>query len=505
MRKTFELLVILVLLVVWAYLSKDKLGAIFYNQGCDNYDRGLYKEATESFNKSLKINPLSTITYYMLANTYMERNMQDEAIEAYKKTVQIDPNYIKAYLALSQIFRASQMYPEALQQLKLAEAVSISNQEIKKLWDDISFEYMADCLDKGVDAFLSGNKQSAYDLLNKALKIKSDFAYSYYTLAYFYFSEYNYKEAEESLNKAIEIDFQFWPAHKLLGDIYLQKGAYEKAVAEYQEALVFKYDNVDIHNDLGLALVQLERYDEAFMHLQEASKLDPGNLNIRYSIASTYRDRGMLNESVSEYKKIIPLRPDYPNIYNDLGDIYIQEGREEDALQAYRKEIEYSRQKLSSNPNDTFILNNLAYALNGAGDPNKAKEIVEKVLLLQPNYRKAHITLAKIYEKLGDSKEALATLAKANKLSGQLDFINKDIERIKKQSELSTIDATFYPTDTIYLKNGRQIKGRIKEEDAQKVILEVMVGGVTGNLAFYRNMIERIIKSNNGRNTELND
>jgi tetratricopeptide (TPR) repeat protein len=494
MKKIFKFLIILILVIVWVCLGWPKLAVLFYNKGCDYYDRGLYKEAVVSFEESLKINPSSAIAYYMLANAYIQRNMQDKAIEAYKKTIQIDHNYVQAYSALSQIYRINQRYEEALNQLKEAEGAGLSNQEIKKLWGEISFEYMADCLDRGTDAFLAGDRQKAYALLNKALEIKSDFAYTHYTLAYFYFTEQNYSEAERHLNEALKINPQFWSAYKLLGDIYFQKGAYERAIAQYKEALLLNYNNAGLNNDLGLALVQLERYSDAISSLKEALRLDPGNLNIRYSLASTYRDKGMLAEAIAEYKKIVELRQDYPNLYNDLGDIYKQQGRNKEALDAYHREIEYDQRRLLDNANNTITLNNLAYALNGIGEYDKAKETIGKALILEPNYRQAYLTLAKINEGSGNFNKAIATLEKAKRLSTQTHFIDSDIQRIKSDLRLPTTE-TLLALDTVYLKNGRQIKGRIKEEDKEKVILEVSLGNTTGSLTFYRNMIELIVKS----------
>ena len=473
---------------------RTKLPVFFYNQGRGYYDRGLYDAAIVSFKKSLKINPRIAIVHCSMADAYMEKKMQDEAIEEYKKTIQLNPNYIYAYRALSHIYWTRQMYEEALDQLKQAEILNPANQEIKELQEEISSEYMADCLNKGIDSFLAGDRFKADALLDKVLEIKPDSAFANYTLAYFYFAEKKYEETERLLDKVIQIDSQFWPAYKLLGDIYFEKGIYEKAVSEYKTALTLNYNNPNLHNELGLALVQMERYEEAIMHLQEALKLDPNNLNIRYSLASTFRDKGMFEEAISEHKKITENQKDYPNLYNDLGDIYSQQGKIQEALEAYQNEISYDRRRISLNPDDPVALNNLAYALTGIGEYNQAKEIVEKILILQPNYRQAYLTLAKIYEKLGNSKEALVALAKAKSISIQANFINRDIARLKKKLKPS-FDTVFLPVDTVYLKNGRQIKGRIKKEDGEKVILEVQIGNTIGDMTFYRNAIERIEKA----------
>jgi tetratricopeptide (TPR) repeat protein len=174
-------------------------------------------------------------------------------------------------------------------------------------------------------------------------------------------------------------------------------------------------------------------------------------------------------------------------VHNDLADIYYNQQKKEEALEEYRKEIRYSQERLTLNPQDAVTLNDLAYALNGIGEYDKAKENINQALSLRPNYRQAYLTLAKIQEGQGNLKAAQETLNKAKELSSQAEFIERDISRIKKEAGAMP--------DVIYLKNGRKIQGRIKEEDSQKVVIEMRLGDALGNLTFYRGAVERIARN----------
>jgi tetratricopeptide (TPR) repeat protein len=474
--------------------------AFYYNQGANYYDKQLFDQAILSFKKSININPRVAVVHFSLASAYIERKMIDKAIEEYKKTIEIEPGFSKAYLHLSRLYSNRGMYEEALNELKRAKVVSGLNPDIKKMQEEVSFEYAADCLNRSTDAFLAQDKQKAYALLNRAVQVKPDFAYTHYVLAQFYFLDHNYKAAEEHLQKTIEISSEFWLAHKLLGDIYFNEGKIDKTISQYKKAISLNNDDPALYNDLGIALIQLERYNEAITYLKEASRIDPNNLNIRYSLASVHRDNSQFNEAISEYQKIVQNRPDYPHIHNDLGDIYYHLGLTKDALEEYNKEIAYSNAKLSTNPSDPIILNNLAYALNAIGSSASAKEAVAKAINLQPDYQQAYLTLAKICEREGKLDDSILALNKAKSLSAstQTNFIDRDVARLRR--ELSFFPKpSFLVTDTVYLKNGRSIKGKIKEEDDQKVILEVQLGNVLGNLTFYRDTIERIEKIKAGK------
>jgi tetratricopeptide (TPR) repeat protein len=216
-----------------------------------------------------------------------------------------------------------------------------------------------------------------------------------------------------------------------LGDVYFAQGKFAKAHGHYMKALTANDSDPGLYHSLGLALMGLERYSEALPYLRRAVELAPQNANMLYSLASVYRDSGQFQDAIREYSKLLAAQPDHPNVHNDLGDIYHNLGRENDAILEYRKEIELCDKKLAKAPQQPVYLNDLAYAYNGIGETQKAREIIEKVIVSWPNYSQAHFTSAKIYEKAGKIKESIAALEKAKELSPGNNFIDREIGRMK--------------------------------------------------------------------------
>lgn len=494
MKNIIYFIIFVVLLAVLIFIGRNKLEAYFFNSGNSYYNAKIYAQAIDSFKNALKINQKNVSTHYMLACAYRENNMLQRAADEYEKVIKMDPRFTKAYCALSNIYWNKQMYEEALAKLKEAEAFDQNNQEIKALAEKISFEFAAGSLEKSINAFLSQDKETAYGLLNKIVLAKPDFAYAHYTLATFYYNDHKFDAAEKELNETLRLDAQFWPALKLLGDIYFAKGLFESAVGKYKDALAFNEQDASIQNDLGIALVQLERYSEAIVHLQRALKLNPTN-NIRYNLASAYKDREMFKEAELAYKELALLQDDYPNLYNDLGDIYAHLGKTKEADISYQREITNDQTKLLTGPNNIETLNNLAYAYCGIKDYTKAKGLIEEILAINPKYRQGYLTLAKIQQNSGNSEAAVITLNKAKELSAGANFIEQDIAVISDNLKARN-SASFLAVDTVYLNNGREIKGKIIEEDQERIVMEVKFGKSIGNLIFYRNMIKKINKGN---------
>lgn len=280
---------------------------------------------------------------------------------------------------------------------------------------------------------LAQKNKEAISLLENALLLCPGSALAYYTLGYYYLASQDYNNAEMNLNKSIAIDPQFRYAYKLLSDIYLKRRDIEKAVLYAQKAVSLDGSDASSCNDLGLLLMRLERYAEALPYLQKAVSLAPENVDYLYSLASIYRDNKMLSQAIEGYSKVNLLKSDYPNLHNDLADIYVVLGSPAQALVEYRQEAKYCREKLKNSPADPILLNNYAYALNGAGESSRAQEIAEGLVSAYPRYRQTYLTMSKIYEKMDKHDLALNSLEKARQLSSGESFIDDEIARLNKR------------------------------------------------------------------------
>jgi len=467
MREIIGFLILFLLIGVFIYIGRSKLAVLHYNRGCRYYDSSRYNEAISAFKESLAIDPSAPFVHYQLA---------------------------QAYIALSEIYLKKEMYDEVLATLRKVQLISPSDQAVQKMVGTVSLDATVACIEKGTDAFLAGDRNKAYDLVNKALLFKPDFPFAQYTLAFFDYSLRKDEEAEERLKGILRLNAKYLPVYHLLGMIYLRKNQYEEAVKTYEEGLRIEDKDVSLNNELGLALNRLERYDDSARYLETAVSFDPTNLGIRYSLASNYRDKGNYEVAIAEYEKILRVKPDYPHIHNDLGGIYRQQGRNNEAQQAYQKEISFVRQRILSNPKDVIALNDLANALNNVGDYAQAKQLIEQALGLDPGYAEAYFTSAQIYENLRNYKEAMKALKKAGELFGDAAFIRKAISRVEKEgrSFQNRDIKDFSPLVVVHLKNGRQMKGRIRKEDDAKMILEVALEDAVGTVTLYRDAIDRV-------------
>ncbi|MFA5231074.1 MAG: tetratricopeptide repeat protein [Candidatus Omnitrophota bacterium] len=491
MKRIIEYLLLFVVLAIFLYLARGKLEVFFYNRGNNYLERSLYKEAVDSYGNAFRINPQSWQACLGLAEAHRYSKDYNKAADEYSRALKINHLCLKAYLSLAEIYSQEGKYIEALNVISEARNKIPADPQINQSSQECCYSFVVSTLNKSTELFLANKSADAIALLQDVLKSCPDFAIAHYTLGYYYFHIKDYNNSENNLKKTLLIDPQFNYAHKLLSQVYFEKGNFEKELSSAKNALAVNNNDASVYNDLGLALMHLERYAEAIPYLQKAVSLDPNNTDYVYSLGSVYRDNKMFEQAISEYNKLIVLRKDYPNLHNDLAEIYDNLGKHAQAVSEYQKEVAYCRQAMTNNPDSPVLLNNYAYALNGLGQANEAKAIIDGVIKSFPRYRQAYLTLFNIYDKMHNPDLALKAMEKAKQLSAGEGFIDNEITRLNQQPPLKP-GALPEQKDTLYLKNGRQLQGKIKKEYSDRIVLEVLLGSSQGEVIFYRDSIESI-------------
>ena len=91
-----------------------------FSRGCAYDQSGMYKEAIEAYQQSLKINPDFAETYVNLGIDYYRLGKYDDAINIFKQAIQIKPDIISVYIKLGATYIVNGEYSMAADILKKA-------------------------------------------------------------------------------------------------------------------------------------------------------------------------------------------------------------------------------------------------------------------------------------------------------------------------------------------------------------------------------------------------
>jgi tetratricopeptide (TPR) repeat protein len=222
-----------------------------------NYISTRFRNALQSLQQAVELNPSDSVNYVSLANLYEEfiiiqKDSANKAIENYEKAIELDPKNLELFRAIANI-------KIALADLDTAER----NQQQQQPSAEISAE--------------------AQELL---------------------------VSAEDYIKRALEINSEYLAGNLLLVTIYEKRGDFDGAIKKSKENIEMYPGYAELQMDLGRIYYQQENLDEAEGYLRTAIKMNNQYSNARYLLGLVLDKKGEKEEALAEFKKIKEFNPE---------------------------------------------------------------------------------------------------------------------------------------------------------------------------------------------------
>jgi tetratricopeptide (TPR) repeat protein len=129
--------------------------------------------------------------------------------------------------------------------------------------------------------------------------------------------------------------------------------------------------------------------DKAINHFEKAFKIDAGDEMIFFNFAAALNKNGQYQKADSVLKKGLEVNPDFELILMYLGNIARSQNKDDEAIGYYEKVINVNRKYFEAYVGLSELLKNK--------DVIKARELLEKCLKMNPEYKPAIVALADTY------------------------------------------------------------------------------------------------------------
>jgi type IV pilus biogenesis/stability protein PilW len=160
--------------------------------------------------------------------------------------------------------------------------------------------------------------------------------------------------------------------------------------------------------NLGASYVREGKLREGLRNLHQAVKLDPDNGELHNQIALVYMNLAEYDASLRHFKKALALKPRYPEVQNNLGNLYLLLRKWDLAIARYQKAV---ADVLYRTPH--FAYTNMGLAYYNKGEYEKAIEVYQHSLELEPTYSTTYFNLAYAYEATQKWEQAIGAYQKA--------------------------------------------------------------------------------------------
>jgi len=227
--------------------------------------------------------------------------------------------------------------------------------------------------------------------------------------------------------------------HNNIGHALMKLGRVNEAVDRYLESIRLNPLEAETHNSLAVALIEQGRLSESILHLQKALRFEPNYADAYVNLGAAYRRQGQAKRAAKCYMEAIRLRPDLPEAYNNLGLLLLHEGNLKAAASYFRKALEkksdYAKArdnlekvlnaqntfketlaqiqaKAKRNPEDSDLFLKLGDLYKEQSELDGALEHYQKAFLLRPGSLLAMKKLAIVHAMKGQYEKAIELLNK---------------------------------------------------------------------------------------------
>lgn len=245
-----------------------------------------------------------------------------------------------------------------------------------------------------------------------------------------------------------------------MGDIFSQKRRYDKAIACYQKALTLKPDDDNLMYVIGNCYFAVNEYRMALAYYKQITDQNP---EVLYNKALVLAYIGEHKESINLIVRLINMVNDNPFIYFLLVEQLIRLNKFEEALDyllkaeaklgkhkhlLLLKAIVYTKQEFwlrayvafsdyeqLANLSNEDHLHAFAICARNIGQFNKAIELLNSALSINPTFHSIYEELTRIYIQMDDLPRARFTVNNARKALTQLTPVLKMLnDRITESS-----------------------------------------------------------------------
>jgi tetratricopeptide (TPR) repeat protein len=219
------------------------------------------------------------------------------------------------------------------------------------------------------------------------------------SIAELYFEKREYMKALQAADKAMEINPSYVPAYLTAGNSYMAQGRAREAFLAFNAALLLDGDNPSALFNMGALLFQQKRYDQAVGVLEQAAALRPGDPDIQFRLGMSRLNMRDLRGAAEALDACLDAEPGRIDASITLAGILTQLERHEEARRLLEGVLEvepanaqaiknlgvlasarddwaqaasYFARAMAADPDDLWILLNLAGALEQVGETDAA-------------------------------------------------------------------------------------------------------------------------------------
>ncbi len=363
----------------------------------------------------------------VLGDVYLNNGKPKEAYETYQKVLAVEPGNAQVLVSLANYYEQTGQNDQYEQQI---DSVLLS----KKVESDVKTDIMRQMI---VHSQQSGKDSTRIiPLFKKMMEIEQEDAQIPMLYVQYLLAKGMDKEAEPVLKQVIELDPENTPARLQLLSYAIKKNDFQGAIKICEPAIEITPDALEFYYYLGLSYYQAERVDDALSVFKKGvahvnDKSDKKIVSDFYSMmGDIYHTKEQGAMAYAAYDSALVYNPDNAGALNNYAYYLSVEKKDLD------KAEEMSYRTIKAEPDNNTYLDTYAWILFIKGKYSEAKVYMDDAM--KKGGDKSDVVTehcGDVYYMVGEKAEALKYWIKSREMGNKSVILKKKIEQKKYIAE----------------------------------------------------------------------
>jgi tetratricopeptide (TPR) repeat protein len=344
-------------------------------------------QAIEDFKPLLEKQPSNLKIAYQLGRAYELKGTEEAAKAQYLAIVRVNNSDIPTLDALSHLYLREQQFADGKRYSDMWLAIDPRNPSAR-LVRSASLAGLGDYAQ--TEAVLTS-------LIHDFPKLEG----AYLQLGLLDTQEKHYDKAEVLFRKHYQPGQGDIRLLKGMLEMYAARGEWDRGILVLQKELDAFPQSAELHRLLAETAARAGRFDLGIEQYQKLLQMQPASPDIPLQLGLLYDARGQFDQALVQFQAARSVNPKDAFPAAMLGKVLEQTGRRQEAIGSYRE-------SLRLDPDNTSVMNNLAFALvETNGDLNEALQMARRAVQKSPGNPDFTDTLGWVYLKKKNIPSAL--------------------------------------------------------------------------------------------------
>jgi tetratricopeptide (TPR) repeat protein len=261
---------------------------------------------------------------------------------------------------------------------------------------------------------LDGTHEEAVSALERAVELAPESGEAFLELGAAYQKLGRTADAERAYQRSSNLRPGYWKGPDALGRLYIGKGRYDAAANSFRLVIECAPLLTVGYNVLGVIQFFQDDLEASRLTFERSVEVDStDNYFALANLGTLHFNAARFADAINVYEQALEISETDYKVWGNLAFAYAFGAEPEKAGAPFEKAIELAEEKRDSDPENSELLADLAGFYAMVDQPETSRDLLERVVALEPTDPQVYARIGETYEDLNDRDAALEWIGRA--------------------------------------------------------------------------------------------